>query len=195
MAFDPKRDAIEPVGVLESLTGVAGLARAAAAKVLANRVKNVVVPVQPGKSSMLHGRAPASLDDVTHAYRNMSRAELDDILRVGRARKNPSPGHTTWDTNSKYWSPGDAQGAFGRTWKATNPETVRAPVGKVQGKNWAVKRADMERLNRETGQFESFKNGGEVKAKPSSPRGDGKARGAKKCKVYYWPRPEPPHST
>lgn len=151
---------------------------------LPNRVKNVVTEVAPGKSTILSGRLPNAAEDVTHAYRNMSRAELDSALSTGRLRRTPENVKTDWDKAQKFWSPGDEAGAFGRGWKGAAEETVRSPIRNVQGKNWAVKRENLERLNKETGKFEPLKKGGIVKAKPTKARGCGIAkRGLTKGKV------------
>lgn len=165
-----------PIG--RAARGISGLADAALMK-LPNRVRNVVTDVAPGKQSILSGRLPSSAEDVTHAYRNMSQAELDNAIATGRLRKTPASVKTDWDKSQKFWSPGDEAGSFGRTWKGASDATVRAPIDKVRGKNWAVKREDLQRLNKETGEYESFKKGGKVTANSASKRGDGIAKRGK----------------
>jgi hypothetical protein len=116
----------------------------------AAQVTNVVTDPPKGKTSMLSGRVPGSNDQITHAYRNMSPAELSYAERTGYFGKNPNPGRTTWDTNQKFWSPGDSQGHFGRSWKA-NPDnvTVRVPIELVPS-NTAVALKHAEILNKQT---------------------------------------------
>jgi hypothetical protein len=99
---------------------------------VAPSVKNVVVP-PPANSSMLTGRAPVSPDQVTHAYRNMSPAELQHALETGYFQANPNPGRTPgWTPDQKFWSSGDAEGHFGRDWKnASDSAKVRVPIDKV----------------------------------------------------------------
>ncbi len=84
----------------------------------APKVTNVIVPPSANAPALLRGRIPASPEQVTHAYRNMSPAEFDSAMKSGHFTANPNPGKTTWDTNKKFWSQGDIEGHFGRTWKA-----------------------------------------------------------------------------
>lgn len=169
---------IEPVYPEELLPigkALSGITRA----VTDRRVRNVLGRVEGGKFG---GRTPQSEKDITHAYRSTTPKEVEDIKNVGYARRNPGSvkENRGWDKDNKYWSPGDEQGIFGRTW-AKGSETIRAPIGKVKDKNWAVGKKDLERLNKETGKFEPLKKGGAVKAKKNSAssRGDGCAQRGK----------------
>ena len=109
-------------------------------EVINEEFKNIVVPptVAPAPTTSnsgvsLNGRNPTSLDQVTHAYRNMSSAELSNAQQKGAFLSNPNTKvANTWDTNHKYWSSGDAQGHFGRDWKKWDHNvTVRVPIDKV----------------------------------------------------------------
>ena len=80
-------------------------------------VQNVVVP-PPTKAGLLTGRVPTKPEDVTHAYRNMSPAELAHARETGYFQQNPNPGKTPgWSPEQKFWSSGDEKGHFGRNWK------------------------------------------------------------------------------
>jgi hypothetical protein len=116
----------------------------------APKVKNYID--QP-KGGMFGGRVPGSADDVTHAYRNMSPEELAAAKKSGYFEKNPNPGKTTWDTDTKYWSQGDAEGYFGRSWKdAPHNAQVRLPQDKLP--RWTAGRTgDAEVLDRSTGKW------------------------------------------
>jgi hypothetical protein len=165
---------VEPVAALESLVGGPLLAGKVGAGILRNRVKNIVTDVPPGRSTLFTGRLPSPGVAPTHAYRNTKPDEIQAIAATGRARKSPTP--QKWGNDSKWWSPGDEAGAFGRAWKDGGGETIRAPIDKVKGSSWAVKAKDLERLSKE-GKFEKFAKGGTV-------RGAGCAtKGVKKCKI------------
>jgi hypothetical protein len=114
------------------------------------KVKNYID--QP-KGGMFGGRVPGSADDVTHAYRNMSPEELAAAKKSGYFEKNPNPGKTTWDTDTKYWSQGDAEGYFGRSWKdVPHNAQVRLPQDKLP--RWTAGRTgDAEVLDRSTGKW------------------------------------------
>ena len=116
-------------------------------------VKNIVVS-PPASSSMLIGRAPAKPEDITHAYRNMSPAELQHAQTTGYFQANPNPGRTPgWSPDQKFWSSGDAEGHFGRDWKnASNNAKVRVPVDKVPS-DTAVNAGHAEVFNKETGEW------------------------------------------
>lgn len=170
---------LEPVYPIENLIGVGGLARGVAAalkNVAGRRVKNVVVRESPGEGNLLSGRLPKADSDVTHAYRNMSKAEAEDASVFGAFRKNPNPGKGTWDANKKWWSSGDDLGKFGREWKGAGTEAVRVPIGKVKP-GWAVKTKNAEKYNKETDEWVPFKAGGAV-------RGNGIATKHKKTKYF-----------
>jgi hypothetical protein len=183
------RDAIEPVYWEEALlpfgkaakaigTGVSK-ARNAIDMVLRPKVKNEIV-TPTGKASMLSGRIPSDPSEVTHAYRNISSRELDDIRKSKFARKDPTPDQAqrTWNADSKWWSAGDEQGAFGRKWKAYDQNsTIRTAKDKVPTDR-AVRKKDLEVLDRETGKYTPLKKGGKVSA-PKASRGDGCAQRGK----------------
>jgi hypothetical protein len=117
------------------------------------KVKNYVD--QP-KGGMFGGRVPGSADDVTHAYRNMSPEELAAAKKSGYFEKNPNPGKTTWDTDTKYWSQGDTEGYFGRSWKdVPHNAQVRLPQDKLP--RWTAGRAgDAEVLDKSTGKWNTI---------------------------------------
>jgi hypothetical protein len=117
------------------------------------KVKNYVD--QP-KGGMFGGRVPGSADDVTHAYRNMSPEELAAAKKSGYFEKNPNPGKTTWDTDTKYWSQGDTEGYFGRSWKdVPHNAQVRLPQDKLP--RWTAGRTgDAEVLDRSTGKWNTI---------------------------------------
>ena len=130
--------------------------------VSARRVKNIVTDL-PEKQTLLTGRLPKSPDEITYAYRNMSRAEIEAAKEKGYFGKRPTTDKRNWNADSKWWSPGDEKGSFGRAWKGgEDVETVRVPKEKVP-KNWAVRSKNAERLNKETGKYEPMKKGGAVK--------------------------------
>jgi len=95
-------------------------------------VQNVVVP-PPTKAGLLTGRVPTKPEDVTHAYRNMSPAELAHARETGYFQQNPNPGKTPgWSPEQKFWSSGDEKGHFGRDWKnGSDSVKVRLPVDQV----------------------------------------------------------------
>ena len=120
-------------------------------------IQNIVVPPEIGlpKSSSgvsLRGRTATKPEDVTHAYRNMSPAELLHAQNNGAFLPNPNTKVAkTWDTNHKYWSSGDEQGHFGRDWKnSSDAAKVRVPIGKVSS-DTAVNAGHAEVFNREIG--------------------------------------------
>jgi hypothetical protein len=116
-------------------------------------VKNIVVP-PPAEANILTGRTPATPKDITHAYRNMNQKELQAAQQSGYFEKNPdSTVAKGWDSNSKHWSSGDAEGHFGRDWKnASDNVKVRVPIDKVPG-GTAVDAKYAEVLNKETGEW------------------------------------------
>jgi len=116
-------------------------------------VKNIVVP-PPAGLSMLTGRVPANPEDITHAYRNMSPAELQHAQTTGYFQANPNPGRTPgWTPDKKFWSSGDSEGHFGRDWKnASDNARVRVPVDKVPS-DTAVSAGHAEVFNKETGEW------------------------------------------
>ena len=130
--------------------------------------------VRPQGTGILVGRTPKNPEDVTHAYRQISKRELEDIKNSGYARPDPTPdaAKRTWSADKKWWSAGDESGIFGRNWNRGDAETVRTTIDKVPS-NRAVRAKDLEILNKETGQFEPFAKGGRIKDKPKPGRGDG----------------------
>jgi hypothetical protein len=109
-------------------------------EVINEEFKNIVVPpkVTPASTTAtsgvsLDGRNPTSLNQVTHAYRNMSPSELQHSQQKGAFLPNPNADRANgWNTNHKYWSSGDTQGHFGRDWKNYSGNvTVRVPIDKV----------------------------------------------------------------
>lgn len=98
---------------------------------LGQRVSNRVVPIPnpTAKTSILEGRALTSSDQATHAQRNISTAELQDVIKRGRFNA-PASGSKHSETPAKWWSAADEEGVFGRTW-AKGEHTVRVPAGKV----------------------------------------------------------------
>jgi len=114
----------------------------------APRVKNTID--QP-KGGVFGGRVPGSPDDVSHVYRNMSPEELAAARKSGYFEKNPDSGRTTWDTDKKYWSQGDAEGYFGRAWKDT-PDNAQVRLPQEKLPRWTAGRAgDAEVLDKSTG--------------------------------------------
>lgn len=120
-------------------------------------IQNIVVPPEIGlpKSSggvSLGGRTATKPEDVTHAYRNMSPAELSHAQNNGAFLPNPNPGRTPgWKPEQKFWSSGDEQGHFGRDWKnGADVSKVRVPIDKVPS-DTAVNATHAEVFNKETG--------------------------------------------
>jgi hypothetical protein len=144
------------------------------------KVRNqVVAPKSGAKGNLLQGRTPQKDADVTHAYRNVSQRELDDILSSKFARRDPAPGSAkrTWSDEGKWWSGGDEAGTFGRKW-AKGDATVRTASSKVPKKR-AVRADDLEVYDTAAKRFMPlskatapgrFSAGGAVK-----PKGVGKA--------------------
>ena len=172
--------AVEPVYPEEFIGGYGALKALVRGgkELLANRVKNYVVETEPHTSKLLYGRSPTPGVAPTHAYRTMSQVEAQSAKEVGRFRKDPNPSpNLKWDPNEKGWRSGDETGHFGRDWKSGQGTVdVRAPIDKVKGNNWAVKAKHAERLDKETGQWETFAKGGTV-------RGNGCCARPKKCKI------------
>ena len=130
-------------------------------EVINEEFTNIVVPPKVALASKtatsgvsLNGRNPTSLDQVTHAYRNMSAGELQHAQQKGAFLSNPNTKiANTWDTNHKYWSSGDTQGHFGRDWKnSANNVTVRVPIDKVLP-NTPVNANHAEVLDKTTGKW------------------------------------------
>lgn len=130
--------------------------------------------VRPQGAGLLVGRTPKNPEDVTHAYRQISKRELEDIKNSGYARPDPTPdaAKRTWSADKKWWSAGDESGIFGRNWNRGDAETIRTKIEKVPS-NRAVRLKDLEILDKETGQFKPFAKGGRIKEKPKAGRGDG----------------------
>lgn len=124
----------------------------------------------------LGGRNPKSVEDITHAYRNMSSGEIEAAKKAGYFGKKPADIKRHYDPkgNKKWWSAGDETGNFGRNW--ARDESVRVPYKDVSP-SWAVKTKNAQRLNKETGEWEPFKKGGKVSS--ASKRGDGIAQRGK----------------
>ena len=117
------------------------------------KVTNVIVPPSADAPALLRGRIPTSPEQVTHAYRNMSSAEFDSAMKSGHFTANPNPGKTTWDTSKKFWSQGDVEGHFGRTWKAGKDAiNVRVPVANVPSET-AVSANHVEYKHPKTGEW------------------------------------------
>lgn len=143
------------------------------------RVANEVVRPKGESIGLLAERMPQNPESVTHAYRQISPRELQDIRASRYARPDPSPEQTKrmWSADKKWWSAGDETGIFGRNWmRGKDAETIRTTVDKVPT-NRAVRRKDLQILNKETGEYEPLKKGGAVKSK--SFRGDGIAQRGK----------------
>jgi GNAT superfamily N-acetyltransferase len=122
----------------------------------APKVKNWVDTNPQGGT--LGGRVPASSDEVTHVYRNMSPDELDAARKSGYFGKNPNPDpNIKWDPNKKYWSQGDTEDYFGRAWKdSPDNAKVRLPQDKLP--RWTAGRTgDAEVLDKTTGAWNSVK--------------------------------------
>lgn len=189
----PKDKPIEPVYPEEYLLGGVGgkaVSRGIGAignKLLGPKVANNISGTTVGKKlAMFEGRSPSKAEDVTHAYRTISQAEKEAAKKSGYFEANPA---NKYAKDTKWWSGGDEQGQFGRTWKnAAENSKVRTTIDKVPSSR-AVKSSNVEILNKETGNYEPFKKGGVVKSKKApqktaSTRGDGCAqRGKTRGKV------------
>lgn len=124
----------------------------------APRVKNIVAKsdLKYGEpTDMFKGRSPASDKDITYAQRKVSQQELDDIRSLGYAMP-PVAGtkYSQSDKPTKWWSPADDQGQFGRNW-AKGDATVRIPTDKLSPKR-AASRDDMEVQDPRTGEWHSM---------------------------------------
>lgn len=120
----------------------------------APKVKNYID--QP-KGGTFGGRVPASPEDATHVYRNMSPEELEAARKSGYFEKNPNPGKTDWDTDKKYWSQGDTEGYFGRAWKDT-PDNAQVRLPQEKLPRWTAGRtSDAEVLDKATGTWSPVK--------------------------------------
>ena len=118
------------------------------------KVKNFID--QP-KGGSFGGRVPASPDEATHVYRNMNPDELEAARKSGYFEKNPNPGKTDWDTDKKYWSQGDTEGYFGRSWK-DSPDNAQVRLPQEKLPRWtAGKTGDAEVLDKTTGAWNSVK--------------------------------------
>lgn len=119
-------------------------ALAADEALLGQRVTNRVVP-EPNpaaKTSMLEGRALNTPSQITHAQRNISTAELEDVLKHGRFNA-PARGSKHSETPAKWWSAADEKGVFGRSW-AKGEHTIRVPANKVSsGRAVSAKHAEV----------------------------------------------------
>ena len=154
----------------EELLPIGRAAKGVKEAISARRVKNIVTEDDLLKKQTtsdmgfnLTERLPKNLDEITHAYRKMSRAEVEAAKEKGYFGKRPATTKRNWPADSKWWSPGDEKGSFGRAWnRGEDAETVRVPREKVS-KNWAVRTKNAERLNKETGKYEPMKKGGAVK--------------------------------
>jgi hypothetical protein len=155
-----------PIGP-EDLIGLGLGKRALSAAEMATRpyVKNKVVVSEGLRLKNSPVRMPNSKKDITHAYRNMSKAEYEAAEKSGYFGRNPNPKHGTGE--EKWWSGGDKTGKFGREWKGgEDAVTVRVPKGKLP-ENKAVRFKDVEKM----------KKGGAVKS--ASVRADGCAKRGK----------------
>jgi hypothetical protein len=102
-------------------------------------------PVGTGGVSIT-GRQLFDPDKVTHASRNVSDAELKDMLAKGALYAPSRKKYLHPEKNPKWWSAADDQGVFGRNW-AKGQHTIRAPIDKVS-KNKPVTVADAEFYDR-----------------------------------------------
>lgn len=184
----PGRDAIEGVYpeevILPATKLLRGLGQAvktagkktARAVDMATRPKVANEVVRPQGSGLLVGRVPARPEDVTHAYRNVSKREIEDIIKSGYARRDPNPDMVKrdWSPDKKWWSAGDEKDIYGRNWNRKDAQKIRTKVENVPSKR-AVKRKDLELYNPEKGGYEPLKKGGEVRAR----KGDGIAQRGK----------------
>lgn len=184
----PGRDAIEGVypeefiiPAAKTLRGLGEIAKTAAKKAaravdMAMRPKVANEVVRPQGSGLLVGRVPARPEDVTHAYRNVSKREIEDIKKSGYARRDPNPDMVKrdWSPDKKWWSAGDETGIYGRNWNRKDAQNIRTKIENVPSER-AVKRKDVELYNPETGKYQPLKKGGEVRAR----KGDGIAQRGK----------------
>jgi len=99
---------------------------------------------------MLRGRNPTSKEDITHAYRNLHPDEIANAKETGYFLPNPT---MKYSDEGKWFSAGDAEGIFGRTWK-NYPQntTIRLPLSAVP-KAKAAKYSDAEVLDKLTGKY------------------------------------------
>ena len=177
----PPIDAIESVYPLEEalLGGPVGKVLGRVARPVVNKIDMVRRPKVANEIVTSKGistksnpvRMPKDEASVTHGYRNMSPAELESAKKSGYLTANPA---NKYAEGKKWWSSGDTEGSFGRSWKSGDDAvTVRVPKDKIPSKR-AVSKKDLEVLNKDTGTYEKFKKGGTVKSKPTaSSRGDG----------------------
>lgn len=142
-------------GLTLAIPGKLGASLAGKAKTLykSAKTKNVVVPAKEGGSKLLGGRTGTP----TYAYRVTKADEIEDIRKTGRALANPANKHAK---NQKWWSEGDEQGIFGRTWNKGN-ERVRTKISNVKPRG-AVKKSQLERFSKEKNAWEPLKQGGPV---------------------------------
>ena len=151
--YSPPVDAIEPVYPLEELLipggKVVGTSIKAGVTALTRpKVTNEIVTTG---SKALRDRLPNDPSEITHAYRNMGKAEVDDIIKTGYAKANPK---NKYAEGKKWWSGGDEKGHFGRNWKSgEDAVTVRTLKQKVPPQR-AVSAKDLEAFNKLTGKFE-----------------------------------------
>lgn len=152
-----------PVGP-EDLIGL-GLAKralkAVSAAEMAARpyVKNRIVVTKGIEIPDAPVRMPKSSEEITHAYRTMSKAEYEAAKKSGYFERNPNPKYPPAD--AKWWSGGDKTGKFGRHWeRGEDALVVRTPSEKVPTHK-AVRFKDVEKM----------KKGGKVKS--ASARADG----------------------
>jgi len=132
------------------LLGKAVAPMAKEAAIFRPSVLNTVVPEASlsAKTGIISGRALNTPEQVTHASRKISSAELDSVLKSGHFI-NPKGGtkHTREGgvpINTKWWSAADESGTFGRDWaKGSGGYTVRVPIGLVPAKK-AVSAKDAE---------------------------------------------------
>jgi len=111
-----------------------------------------IQPFQEGvkKGISLRGRNPTKPEDITHAYRNLSPAELANARETGYLLPNPA---AHFSKDGKWFSAGDEAGIFGRTWKdAPTNSTIRIPIQQVP-KTKAVRYDDVEILDKLSGKY------------------------------------------
>jgi hypothetical protein len=144
----------EPMGAIDKLGAVYN--RLTGKQNKGPLITNVVVPAEVKAATTgvnLSGRSPTSLDQVTHAYRNMSPAELSHAQQNGSFLPNPDTSRANgWETSRKFWSSGDAEGHFGRNWNARGDTKIRVPIDKVPS-NSPVSAGHAEVFNKETGEW------------------------------------------
>jgi hypothetical protein len=144
-------------------------ARAVDEALMGQRVTNHVVPKPNAslKPTILDRRPLTSPEQVTHASRNISAAELKDAIK----RKQfavPSEGTKFNKTGEKdkWWSAADEKGTFGRPWKSSQPHRVRVPIDKIpKGRAVSIKHAEV--LDPATNSWKPIPrkaNGGEINA-------------------------------